>query len=79
MKKIGGDKSVGIIIHKYMEISQENSLCSNVYLKQVKCHAFLFIHSLLSYTKSENRKAELVLPTGKGYHQCEGRDVREKE
>jgi hypothetical protein len=33
MKKIKVDKSIGVIIHIYMEISQANSLCSYLYLK----------------------------------------------
>jgi hypothetical protein len=33
MKKIRGDKPIGVIIHVYMEISQGNSLCSYLYLK----------------------------------------------
>jgi hypothetical protein len=36
MKKIRGDKPVGVIIHTYMEISQGNSLYSYLYLKQAK-------------------------------------------
>jgi hypothetical protein len=61
MKKIRGYESIGVIIHIYMEISQENSLCSYVYLKQAKCHFFLF-----SSTKSENRRTEQVLPSEEG-------------
>jgi hypothetical protein len=40
MKKIKGDKTIGVIIHIYMEISQGNFLCSYIYLK-LKCHGFL--------------------------------------
>jgi hypothetical protein len=64
MKKIRGDKPVGVIIHIYKEISQENSLCSYLYLKQTKCHVFSFYLFIFSFTKSENKRAELVLPAG---------------
>jgi hypothetical protein len=36
MKKIRGDKPIGVIIHTYMEISQENSLHTYLYLKLAK-------------------------------------------
>jgi hypothetical protein len=42
-----------------MEISQGNSLCS---YKQ-KCHIFF---SIFSSTKLENRRAEQVMPRGRG-------------
>jgi hypothetical protein len=42
MKKIRVDEPVGVIIHTYMEISQGNTLCSYIYLKQEKCHFFSF-------------------------------------
>jgi hypothetical protein len=42
----------------YMEMSQGNSLCS--YLKQTKMKFFF------SFTKSENRRVEQVLPGGIG-------------
>jgi hypothetical protein len=41
VKKIRGDKPIGVIIHTYMEISQGNSL----YLK-LKCYVFHFMFSL---------------------------------
>jgi hypothetical protein len=46
MKKLRGDKPIGVTIHTYMEISQGNSLCSYLYLK-VKCPVFSFIFSLM--------------------------------
>jgi hypothetical protein len=63
MKKIRGDESVGIIIHTNMEISQENSPCSYLYLKQAKMSSFFFF-SFFSSTKSENRRAGQVPPRG---------------
>jgi hypothetical protein len=35
MKKIRGDKLIGVIIHIYMEISQENSPCIYLYTKTI--------------------------------------------
>jgi hypothetical protein len=45
MKKNRGDESVGVTIHIYiyMEISQGNSLCSYLYLKQIKISFFFFL------------------------------------
>jgi hypothetical protein len=43
MKKIKGDKPVGVIIHIYIEISQGNSLCSYLYLKQAKISWFPYL------------------------------------
>jgi hypothetical protein len=54
MKKITGDKPVGIIIHTYMEISQGNSLCSYLYLKQAKMSCFSF--DLFSFFLLQNRR-----------------------
>jgi hypothetical protein len=47
MKKNREDEPVGVIIHIYMEISQENFLCGYHYLKQEKMSFF-----------SSNREAE---------------------
>jgi hypothetical protein len=45
----------------YMKVPQANSLCS--YLKQAK---MLFFPSFFSYTKSENRRMEQVMPEESG-------------
>jgi hypothetical protein len=68
-KKIRGDKSAGVKIHRNMEISQGSSLCTHLYLK-LTCHVFCFIFSLI---KSEDRRAEQVLPRGEDWYQWEGR------
>jgi hypothetical protein len=52
-----GDEPIWVIIHIYMEISQGNSLCA--YLLQTKM-------SFFSFTKSEDRSAEHILPGGIG-------------
>jgi hypothetical protein len=57
MKKIRGDKPIEVIIHIYMEISQGNSLCNYIYLKQTKMSCFSFIFSLFSSEKLENSRA----------------------
>jgi hypothetical protein len=67
MKKIRRDKSSGVIIYIYMEISQGNQLCNYPNLK-VKCCFFHFLFSLFSSTKSQNRRAEQILSRGKGWH-----------
>jgi hypothetical protein len=56
MKTIRGDKLTGVIIYRYMEISQGNSMYCYLYLKQPKIPCFSFY--LLSSTKLENRRAE---------------------
>jgi hypothetical protein len=53
MKKFRGDKPIGAIIHIYMEISQGNSLCSYLYLKQTKMSFFSFIFSFFFYNIGE--------------------------
>jgi hypothetical protein len=50
-----------------MEISQGNSLCSCLYLKQAKMSFFfLFFSYLFSSTKSGNKTVEQVLLQGSG-------------
>jgi hypothetical protein len=70
MKKIRGDKPIGVKIHMYMEISQGNFLCSYLYLK-LKSHGFCFIFSLFSPKKSEKKREKQVLAKGKNWHQWE--------
>jgi hypothetical protein len=68
MKKIRGDKPIGVIIHIYMELSQGNSLCSYLYLK-LKCPVFCFISSLFSSTKLGLGR-QTSPAWGEGWHQC---------
>jgi hypothetical protein len=65
MKRIRGDKPVGVITHIYMEMSQGNSLYSCLYPKL--SHVFHFVFSLFSSTKSGNRKTEQVLAREEGW------------
>jgi hypothetical protein len=44
MKKNRGDKTIQVIIHIYMEMSQGNSLCS--YLKPAKMSFFSFFYKI---------------------------------
>jgi hypothetical protein len=54
MKKIRGDETIGVIILIYMEISQANSLCSCLYLKQAKMSCFsLYLFSFFFYKIGE--------------------------
>jgi hypothetical protein len=71
MKKIRGDKPVGVIIRIYMEISQGNDLCIYLYLKLAKMSCSSFY--LFSY-----RRVEQVLPRGEGWHQWEEGGGRER-
>jgi hypothetical protein len=64
MKKNRGDEPVGVIIHVYTEISQGNSLCSYLYLKQPKMYFFSVLFFLL-----QNRRA------GGWNRSCPGRKV----
>jgi hypothetical protein len=62
MKKIRGDKPIGVITHTSMEILQGNCRVAIFISNKLKCYGFCFIFSLFYPTKSENRKAEQVLP-----------------
>jgi hypothetical protein len=56
MRKIKGDKPVGVIIHIYMEISQGTSLCNYPNLKQVSCFSFLsFLFFFYKLREQEGR------------------------
>jgi hypothetical protein len=48
VKRTTGDEPIGFAIYICMEITQGNSLCNYLYLKLAKCHAFLFIFSVIS-------------------------------
>jgi hypothetical protein len=50
MKESGGDKPIGVIIHK------ETPCVVTLISKKLKCHVFHFILPLFSPTKSENRR-----------------------
>jgi hypothetical protein len=58
MKKIRGDKSIEFIIHICIEISEGNSLCSYLYLKQAEMSCVSFYLFFFPSTKAENRRAE---------------------
>jgi hypothetical protein len=57
MKKNGGDEAVRVIIHIYMEMSEENSVAI---LNKQKCYFFSFF--------SENKSTEQIL-LGMGVYQ----------
>jgi hypothetical protein len=74
--KIRGDKPVEVVIYIYMEISQGNSLCSYLYVKQAK-NVMFFILSLFFCTKSEGRtgsmgRGEVLTAVGRGRWQGKG-------
>jgi hypothetical protein len=64
MKKITVHKPIGVIIQIY----KKTHFVSN----KLKCHVCLFIFSLSSSTKLNNRRMEHVLPGGEDWHQWEG-------
>jgi hypothetical protein len=51
-----------VAIHKCMEAMLGISLYSYPYLKLTKCYVLLTISYVFSSTKSENKRAEQVLP-----------------
>jgi hypothetical protein len=48
MKKKRENEPIEVIIHIYMEISQENSMCSYLYFKQEKMTFFFLFYSIKS-------------------------------
>jgi hypothetical protein len=57
MKKNRGDNPIVVIIHTYMEISQGNSLCRYLYVKEAKmsCFSFYLLFFLLKNWKKEGQ------------------------
>jgi hypothetical protein len=73
MKKIRGDKPIGIIIHIYTEITQGNSLCSYLYLKQAKMSYFSFyLFSFFFYKIEEPEDEQVLLGEGQGVASLSG-------
>jgi hypothetical protein len=72
MKKIRGDKPIGVIIHIYMEISQENSRVASFFSNKLKCHVFHFLFSFSFYKIREQEggagsaQGEWLTPVGDG-------------
>jgi hypothetical protein len=66
MKKSGRDEPVWVAIHKCMEAMLGISLYSYLYLKLAKHYVFLIMSHDFSSTKSENKRAKLVLPRSRG-------------
>jgi hypothetical protein len=65
MKKNKGDKTIQVIIHRYMKMSQGNSLCT--YLKQAKTSSFFPLQN--HRTGGQNRSClgeEGLAPMGGG-------------
>jgi hypothetical protein len=52
MKKIKGNKPIGVIIHIYMELSQRKSL----YLKHTKVSCFSFYHFSFFFYKIKEQE-----------------------
>jgi hypothetical protein len=62
MKKNRRDEPIGVLMPIYIELSQGNSLCSYLYLRQAKMSFFFLFYS----TNSENRRVEQVPHRGIG-------------
>jgi hypothetical protein len=62
----GGDETMWVVILMCIETTQGISLCSYPYLKLAKMPCFSIIFNVFSSTKSENKRAEQVLPGGGG-------------
>jgi hypothetical protein len=54
VKLTGRDEPTGVVLHTCMETTQENSLCSYLYLKLAEILCFFF-NFCFSSVKSENR------------------------
>jgi hypothetical protein len=65
-KQSGRDEPIWVVIHKCMETTLGISLYSYLYLKLAKCYVFLIVSYVFLSTKSENNKAEQVLPRSRG-------------
>jgi hypothetical protein len=73
MRKIRGDKPIGVIVHIYIEVSQGNSLCRYLYLKQTKMSCFPFnLLSFAFYKVGEQEGGTGPGWQGRGWHQWEG-------
>jgi hypothetical protein len=62
VKRSDRDETMWAAIHKCMEAMLGISLQSYLYLKQSKHYVCLIISYIFSSTKSENKRAEQVLP-----------------
>jgi hypothetical protein len=62
VKTTGRDEPIHVVIYTCMETAQGISLYSYFYLKLAKMSCFSYY--VFSSTKSENKRAEQVLPRG---------------
>jgi hypothetical protein len=74
MKKITGDKPIGVIIHTYMEIPQRNTLC----LYQAKTSCFSFCLFFCFSYKIKEQEGGTSPAQGEGLAPVGGGDVRER-
>jgi hypothetical protein len=80
MKKIKGDKPIGVIIHIYMGLPQGKSLCSYLYFKQAKMssfsfHLFSFFYYKIGEQESKTGLAQRGGLTPVGGEKCWGKGV----
>jgi hypothetical protein len=72
VKRSGRYEPMWVSIHKYMEAMLGISLNSYLYLKLAKNPCLSIISHVFFSTKSENKRAELVLPGCRGWGGEEG-------
>jgi hypothetical protein len=71
VKRSGRDEPIWVVIHMCMKTTQGSSLYSCPYLKLAKTPFFYYLlwFFFFSSTKSENKRAEQVLPRSQGQGQ----------
>jgi hypothetical protein len=65
MKKNRGGEPFAVILHIYMKISQGNSPCSYLYLKQAKMSFFLFLFFFYKIGEQEDRTCPACVLRGR--------------
>jgi hypothetical protein len=78
MKKVKGDKQIGVTLHTCPWKYHKETPCVATFISnKLKC-CFSFYLFSFSSTKSKNRKAKQLLLMRKGWHHWEAGDVRER-
>jgi hypothetical protein len=75
VKRSGGDESIQVVIHFYMEVMLGISLYSYPYLNWQKCHVFPIIAYVFSSTKLEKRAEQFLPGSEEGGGKREGMGV----
>jgi hypothetical protein len=78
MKKIRGDKPIGVIIHTYIHGNITRKLPVYYLYLKLKCHVFLFYLFPFFSFKIRQQEDRTSLAQGEGWHQWEGGGVEER-